>query len=581
MSLSLPKLQRLWNLQPKIPDHIEKRHQRIIEIVERWDQMKSEIQTLGVVKSPSDLGFPNDQSWRAVKDSQRAYFNLIDALKPHVGLIEEVSDLLRLQSPRDAIFRISSNAPDDKPHEKINTYPTPRNPESHLASYNHPFEVVQFYYACADKHAQPRPRNEKLPLSRFPYKFIWMIANRDSCLPIFSLKSFQGIHHLLHELEPDRSWNQVCSDWWNMPLDDFIETWSETSLKLCQKITGQSYSALDTDQKAKLQTLIFMGSLESTTTKNASDMLKTGNKALILYGPPGTGKTFQAKKIALDMLMPSETSMRPFESLQFGSLAASADAQNIFKDGSWELVQFHPSYGYQDFMGGILPSLEQDCGNLTYKLNEGLFMRFCKAAEKSEKPFVLIIDEINRADLSSVFGELMYALEYRGEKVQVPHFKAPFCIPLNVHLIGTMNTADKSLTSFDLALRRRFTFLKLAPALECLVEWGENEKFSAEEMQVLIKRAKALNDYLLNSSDGPRLATDWAVGQAYFMKVRDFCPPDEEGGGRSLTPFALELLWDYHLDPLIEEYLGAEAAIHKNTLNKQRDNFAAVFSSEV
>lgn len=575
MSLSLLKLQRLWKHQPKIPEHIEKRFSRIIEIAERWDQCSSEIQKLRAAQSASELGFPDDQSWGAVKARQRVYFDQVDELKPHIILIEEVSDLLRLQSPRDAMFRVSSNAYDDSPHERINTSPTPRNPESHLASYNHPFEVIQFYLECAH-NLQPRPRDEKLPLSRFPYKFIWMIANRERCLPIFSLRSFQGIHRFIHELDPDKAWNEVCSDWWVLSLDRFIEVWPDTSDTLCQAVTGQDYSTLSPEQKRKLQTLIFMSSLESTTTKNAFDMVQTGNKALIFYGPPGTGKTYQAKKVAQQILLPPEATKQAFEARQFGKLIAATDVQKSLQDGCWELVQFHPSYSYQDFMGGILPTLGEDSGNLRYTLNKGIFMRFCKAAEAhSEKPFVLIIDEINRADLSSVFGELMYALEYRGEKVSVPHFKESFVIPPNVYLIGTMNTADKSLVSFDLALRRRFTFMKLAPDLDCLLNWGveKEQGFLEGAMVSLVSRAKSLNSWLTDSGQGLGRPADLTIGQAYFMKVKGFCPEDKEGGGRILTSFALEQLWDYHLEPLIEEYLGAEVETFRTNLTKKKEEF--------
>ena len=98
-------------------------------------------------------------------------------------------------------------------------------------------------------------------------------------------------------------------------------------------------------------------------------------------------------------------------------------------------------------------------GELGYVMKKGIFTRFCDAASlNKDKPFVLIIDEINRADLSSVFGELMYAIEYRNEEVSIPHFPR-FSIPKNVYIIGTMNSTDKSLVVFDLALRRRFSFL--------------------------------------------------------------------------------------------------------------------------
>jgi hypothetical protein len=571
MSLSLPKLQRLWKHSPATSEKVIRRYGQIETIVRSWDEGRAAMPEY-VADVPASKEGPKgipEGSWPIVKQRLREYYMKHAVLLPHARQIDEVSDLLHIQS-RDPHFRVSSNASGDADHESDTTSVLRSNPESFFVSYNFPFEVIRFYHSCKSK-----PETDKLAFCRgrrFNMKFLWMLANRDEHLPIFSLHSFRELVPLFE--------SQV-GDLESLTLEEFAKVWPDVSKALCQEIIGQTYSILTPEQKRKLQTLIFMSSLESTTTKNAFDMLQTGNKALILYGPPGTGKTFQAKKVAKQMLLPNEATKQAFEVLQFGKLAASTDDQSAFQHGCWELVQFHPSYSYQDFMGGILPSLDQGSGSLNYKLNEGIFMRFCKAAEKSKKAFVLIIDEINRADLSSVFGELMYALEYRGGKIQVTHFGG-FSIPENVYLIGTMNTADKSLVSFDLALRRRFTFLRLAPDLECLIEWGAEKdvKFSPEDMQELIKRAKALNDYLIKSPNGPKLQTDVAIGQAYFMKVREFCQPDEDGGVRILTTLALEQLWDFHLEPLIEEYLGADMVNHTDPLKKQREVFTSTLTTE-
>lgn len=160
----------------------------------------------------------------------------------------------------------------------------------------------------------------------------------------------------------------------------------------------------------------------------------------VFYGPPGTGKTFLADKLAKHLI---------------GG-----------KDGFVQLVQFHPEYAYQDFMQGIRPVTGKD-GNLRYENVPGVFKKFCVKAEECKGRCVLIIDELNRANLSRVFGELMYLLEYRNESVELSG-GGRFRIPENVRIIGTMNTADRSIALVDYALRRRFAFIYLAPDYEVL-----------------------------------------------------------------------------------------------------------------
>ncbi|GAA5142534.1 hypothetical protein GCM10023213_28680 [Prosthecobacter algae] len=568
MSLSLPKLQYLWKHAPAASPKVSERLRQIKEIVDRWDQLKTAQPDFTASQTAEDEGIPQS-SWATVKANLQQYYQLHEALKQHALQIEDVAQLIHVQW-RDPHFRVSSNAAGESEYESETTSVLPSNPESFFVSYNFPFEIVRFYHTCKDQ-----PSMEALAFykpQRFLVKYLWMLANRDKHVPLFSLHSFWQVAPLLDPLLGDLE---------GLSLPQFIQVWPQASDTLCQQITGKTYSQLSTTEKVTLRNLLFTASLQVTTTRNALDLLQKGNQALILYGPPGTGKTFSAKKIAQEMLLGAGGTKEEFQDLQFGKLDQSSRGAAAFEKGCWELIQFHPNYSYQDFMGGILPCLDETTGGLSYQLNEGVFLRFCKAAAESNKPFVLIVDEINRADLSSVFGELMYALEYRGEVVQVTHF-GRFSIPKNVYLIGAMNTTDKSLVSFDLALRRRFIFDKLDPNLECLLDWGMQPevKFPAVEMQFLLDRAKALNAYLMTDADGPKLPGDFAIGQAYFMKVHDFCPLEEvEDGGRSLSTFALEQLWDYHLKPLIEEYLGADTANYEQALVQQRERFTYSFSS--
>jgi dynein-related subfamily AAA family protein len=174
----------------------------------------------------------------------------------------------------------------------------------------------------------------------------------------------------------------------------------------------------------------------------------------IFYGPPGTGKTFIAQHLA--------------KHLTGGG------------DGFYDLVQFHPSYSYEDFVQGIRP--ESRDGTLSYPVAPGRFKEFCREAAKRRSPCVLIVDEINRANLSRVFGELMYLLEYREEEVVPLAGGGKFRIPENVRLLGTMNTADRSIALVDHALRRRFAFLELYPDYELLRKYHSTTGFLVDNL---------------------------------------------------------------------------------------------------
>ena len=155
-------------------------------------------------------------------------------------------------------------------------------------------------------------------------------------------------------------------------------------------------------------------------------------------------------------------------------------------------MQFHPAYAYEDFMQGLRPV--RVAGGLDYPLVSERFLSFCERARKRDGMSVLIIDKINRANLARVFGELMYLLEYRqGDTDGIPLAGAGrFHIPTNIRLIGTMNTADRSIALVDHALRRRFAFLRLVPDYDVLRRFHEREK-TAFPVEGLIKQIEQLN----------------------------------------------------------------------------------------
>lgn len=238
------------------------------------------------------------------------------------------------------------------------------------------------------------------------------------------------------------------------------------------------------------------------------DTLQTWLRAIerkgqaILYGPPGTGKTFIARYLA-DYLAQA--------------------------DGFVTILQFHPAYTYEDFIEGIRPQ-ENSEGKLELKMTPGRFLSFCELARRTPAATcVLILDEINRANLSRVFGELMYLLEYRGESVFLAG-SGLFSIPANVRLIGTMNTADRSIALVDHALRRRFAFLELAPNYEVLRYYHQqhNPELNLDPLIRLLER--------LNS----QIDKHYQVGVTFFMRPR--------------LPYELRDIWQMEILPYLEEY---------------------------
>ncbi|MEM7347756.1 MAG: AAA family ATPase [Chloroflexota bacterium] len=222
----------------------------------------------------------------------------------------------------------------------------------------------------------------------------------------------------------------------------------------------------------------------------------------IVYGPPGTGKTFIAEKLAQHLIGGS--------------------------DGFADLVQFHPAYAYEDFIQGIRPQSEGE--TLTYPLVPGRFLNVCRQATQRQGICVLIIDEINRANLARVFGELMYLLEYRNRDIPLAS-GGRLRIPDNVRLIGTMNTADRSIAMVDHALRRRFAFLRLSPNYEILRHYHRDQK-SDINIEGLIKQLKALNKQIND--------THYELGITFFLR-------------KNLSE-ELPNIWQLEIEPYLEEY---------------------------
>lgn len=223
-------------------------------------------------------------------------------------------------------------------------------------------------------------------------------------------------------------------------------------------------------------------------------------KQAIIYGSPGTGKTFIAEKIAKLLISDSH--------------------------GFSELVQFHPAYTYEDFIQGIRPQSKDE--KLTYPLVPGCFVKFCHQAETREGICTFIIDEINRANIAQVFGELMYLLEYRDKKIPLAGGNT-FRIPENVRIIGTMNTADRSIAQFDYALRRRFAFIQLRANYDILRKRYRDIDFPIDKLiDILQKINQVISD------------KNYEIGISFF--ITDNLDDD------------IKDIWCMEIEPYLEEY---------------------------
>ena len=255
-------------------------------------------------------------------------------------------------------------------------------------------------------------------------------------------------------------------------------------------------------------------------------------KQIIFQGPPGTGKTWVARELA--------------ECL--ANVEERAEAEERV-----QIVQFHPSYAYEDFVQGFRPREEGD--GVGFNLTNGPLVRLAdkarmeavRAREANEDPakFFLIIDEINRGNLAKVFGELYFLLEYRGEgnEMRLQYRDEKFSMPENLYIIGTMNTADRSIALVDAALRRRFYFVPFypdKPPIEGLLGRYLREK----EIQGMTEVAKFVED--ANGKLGDRWR-DAAIGPSYFMK-------------ENLNKEVAERSWEYNVLPYLEEQLYGESA---------------------
>lgn len=272
-----------------------------------------------------------------------------------------------------------------------------------------------------------------------------------------------------------------------------------------------------------------------TTTDSLEEMkhLLRRKKNIILQGAPGVGKTFSAKRLAYVMMGEKN-------------------------DGNIALVQFHQNYSYEDFIMGYKPE------GSDFVLKEGVFFRFCrKALSDPEHDYFFIIDEINRGNMSKIFGELLMLIEkdYRGTYVTLPYREERFTVPKNVYLIGMMNTADRSLAMIDYALRRRFSFVEMEPGFDSDGFRAYQQELHSELFDSVVELIKQLNEAICGDDT---LGAGFQIGHSYLCGIK---PED-------CNEALLKEIVKYDILPTLSEYWFDDADKAKDWAKRFNGLFA-------
>ena len=320
---------------------------------------------------------------------------------------------------------------------------------------------------------------------------------------------------------------------------------SESQWRLFSRNSASWTTNMATDFLRKLEFEIFSAPEDDSVAEQEKPPMKSWELKLleqfyqiILYGPPGTGKTYTAKKILSELF--------------------DEDDLEDLQGENWDIVQFHPSYNYEDFVRGIQAKTTKS-GQVTYETDNRVFGNLCMhASYNPNAKYALIIDEINRADVSAVLGELIYALEYRGERVRTPYL-GDIIIPPNLYIIGTMNTADRTIGQIDYAVRRRFAFVSCPPERDVIEQQFPDALDVYDETQSLF-------DEINGDMSSDFNADDVRIGHSYFMAE-----------GR-----ALDNQIKYKVIPILREYVknGVLKSAASQKIDKIQDDIDNLYISE-
>jgi hypothetical protein len=316
-------------------------------------------------------------------------------------------------------------------------------------------------------------------------------------------------------------------------------------------------------------------------------ILRNHNPQVILQGPPGSGKTYLAEKV-VELVADSEI----VEPYRLGAIEEEAKSQNI--PLFWDIVQFHPSYGYEDFVRGLMTEATDQ--GIVFQVQDHTLAEAAKAAEiHPDIPVILILDEINRADLARVLGELIYALERERRGVPISSQYAvgdppdrTLRLPANLYLIGTMNTADRSIALVDYAIRRRFSFLSILPRIEVVEAFFESpiqHEGDSEVADILGPRVVDLYQAAYVLFDNLSDADDVRIGHSYFL-----VKGNRGGENLSLVDWADAIAFRFAFEvlPMLSEYrkerrlldgteeIEVDGRKFSLLLNRQNETWAAV-----
>jgi 5-methylcytosine-specific restriction endonuclease McrBC GTP-binding regulatory subunit McrB len=361
--------------------------------------------------------------------------------------------------------------------------------------------------------------------------------------------------------------------------NEFLNSAENRNLGKSYEVRTVINELLDIDKTNEIESVLVSWFLwKYSTIKGIAD---EDSPNVILYGPPGTGKTYLVKN-SLDFLCRGDRSR-------------------------YEFVQFHPSFSYEDFIEGIKPKGVTADGNIEFELVNGIFKQFCiRAKENPDKSYYFVIDEINRANLSAVFGEILLCLEkdyrhnptidddssliktqystliaemikkdpknkslaYHLSKDANGDINAYFGVPKNLYFIGMMNDVDKSIDTFDLALRRRFKWIRKDCDLEVIREetkYRNNNEF--DNIDTYVTAAEKLNKYI---SVELGLGRSYEFGHSFFMKMADIAKR------KIITKKNIKQLFDLHMRPTLKEYL--RSSYPETELDKVLDEALKKFS---
>lgn len=333
------------------------------------------------------------------------------------------------------------------------------------------------------------------------------IKDLETPIEYLTLKSAPELANLEFFRNPNGSLFKVTTEEYNVIMDLIDETNAKPNL-LNTVVSPDKYTKQDFLNE------VFMSEAKYDEIAN----LLTIKKNIILQGAPGVGKTFVAERLAY-------------------SLMGKKDISRV------KFIQFHQNYAYEDFVIGYKPSGDG------FELRRGIFYDFClKASNDPNNDYFFVIDEINRGNMSKIFGELLMMIEsdYRGKSVQLAYEKGTFVVPKNLYIIGMMNTADRSLAMIDYALRRRFSFVNMEPG------------FETPGFKKYLKKNPHFNELTRKIIElNEKIVTDSSLGKGFCIGHSYLCNPKTD----------VKLIVKYDLIPLIEEYWFDDETKQKQYIN--------------